>query len=85
MTTTESAGRHVHRARGEGRRLRVLSDIVEIKLTGAETNGAHAVYCLRVAERRVPARSARKGSQYAGRAQGPSPGGIARNSTEEDR
>jgi quercetin dioxygenase-like cupin family protein len=43
MTTTLIDGRHVHVARGEGRQLRVLSDIVEIKLTGAETNGAYAL------------------------------------------
>ena len=43
MTTTTSETQHLLRARGEGRRLRVLSDIVEIKLTGAETNGAYVL------------------------------------------
>ena len=43
MSTTTSAGRHLHRPRGAGRHLRVLSDIVEVKLTGAETDGAYAL------------------------------------------
>jgi hypothetical protein len=43
MTTTQNDGRHVQIARGEGRQLRVLSDIVEIKLSGAETNGAYTL------------------------------------------
>ena len=43
MTITQNDGRHVQIARGEGRQLRVLSDIVEIKLSGAETNGAYTL------------------------------------------
>ena len=43
MTATTTKGRHLKRARGDGRMLRVLSDIVEIKLAGAETGGAYAL------------------------------------------
>lgn len=43
MTITTSVQRHEHRARGEGRHLRVLADIVDVKLTGAETNGAYSL------------------------------------------
>ncbi len=42
-TITKSDRLHEHRAKGEGRHLRVLADIVDIKLTGAETNGAYAL------------------------------------------
>jgi quercetin dioxygenase-like cupin family protein len=40
MAMTMTREHHLNRASGEGRRLRVLTDIVEIKLSGAETNGA---------------------------------------------
>ena len=43
MTTTTSDRLHEHLAKGEGRHLRVLADIVVVKLTGAETNGAYSL------------------------------------------
>jgi quercetin dioxygenase-like cupin family protein len=43
MPAIQIDNRHVQVARGEGRLLRVLSDIAEIKLTGAETGGAYAL------------------------------------------
>jgi quercetin dioxygenase-like cupin family protein len=45
MTAThQDHQRHVHVPSQEGRLLRVLSDIVEIKLSAAETNGAYMLF-----------------------------------------
>ncbi|HYI26089.1 MAG TPA: cupin domain-containing protein [Thermomicrobiales bacterium] len=43
ITSTTSDRRHAHRVTSGVRHLRVLADIVDVKLTGAETNGAYSL------------------------------------------
>lgn len=43
MTRVRAARPHIHLPSAKGRRLRVLTDLVAIRLTGADTGGAYAI------------------------------------------